>query len=224
MHIYQITNTITNKKYVGKTIQKVEKRFQQHIRYSKKHNTKLSNAIKKYGKDNFIIEILETCDDEKHLNEREIYWILKILPEYNMTLGGEGVSCGKNHHFYGKNLTIDHKQKISLSLTGIKKEKMLDSQKYKISQSLSGKNHPFYGKKRPEHSLKMSGKNNPFYGKNHSEEVKSKMAKTYIFKNPNGESVTIKNLTEFSQKNNLNCSLMVSVYKGRRKQHKGWSL
>jgi len=224
MHIYLITNTFTNKKYVGKTIQKVENRFQQHIRYSKKHNTKLSNAIKKYGKNTFIVEILETCNTEKDLNEREVYWISKILPEYNMTLGGEGAACGENHPFYGKNLTNEHKQKISLSLTGTKKEKMLDNQKHKISQSLSGENHPFYGKKRPEHSLKMSGKNNPFYGKNHSEEVKSKMAKTYIFKNPNGESVTIKNLTEFSQKNNLNCSLMVSVYKGRRKQHKGWSL
>jgi ribosomal protein L31 len=72
-----------------------------------------------------------------------------------MTLGGEGAACGENHPFYGKNLTNEHKQKISLSLTGTKKEKMLDSQKHKISQSLSGENHPFYGKKRPEHGMKI---------------------------------------------------------------------
>jgi len=35
----------------------------------------------------------------------------------------------------------------------------------------SGKNHPFYGKKRPLISLRMKGKNNPFYGKHHSQEV-----------------------------------------------------
>jgi group I intron endonuclease len=69
MHIYLITNTCTNKKYVGKTIQKVENRFQQHIRYSKKHNTKLSNAIKKYGKKTFVIEILENSIKIKIKNQ-----------------------------------------------------------------------------------------------------------------------------------------------------------
>jgi group I intron endonuclease len=224
MHIYQITNTITDKKYIGKTIQKVEDRFQQHIRYSKKHNTKLSNAIKKYGKNNFIIQILESCDNEKDLIEKEIYWISILLPEYNMTPGGEGAACGKNHPYYGKNLSLEHKQKISQSLIGTKKPQMSIEQKQKISQSLTGEKHPMYGKKRPEQSIKMLGENNPFYGKTHSNEFKDKMSKTYIFKNPNGENILIKNLTEFCNNNNLNCSLMVSVSKGRRKHHKGWSL
>ena len=122
MKIYQITNTINNKKYVGKTVQKVQSRFQQHIRYSKKHNTKLSNAIKKYGKNNFVVKVIETCKTKNELNEREIYWISKILPEYNMTSGGEGAACGEKHPFYGKSLTNEHKKKISFSLSGIKKE------------------------------------------------------------------------------------------------------
>ena len=33
------------------------------------------------------------------------------------------------------------------------------------SKRMSGKNHPFYGKKRPEHSEGMKGKNNPMFGK-----------------------------------------------------------
>lgn len=35
----------------------------------------------------------------------------------------------------------------------------------KLSKQKSGKNHPFYGKQRPEHSKRMQGKNHPFYGK-----------------------------------------------------------
>lgn len=38
----------------------------------------------------------------------------------------------------------------------------------KISLAMSGENHPFYGKKRPEHSLKMSGSNNPRWEGGHS--------------------------------------------------------
>ena len=37
--------------------------------------------------------------------------------------------------------------------------------KQKISKSMSGKNHPMYGKKRPEHSERMKGENHYFYGK-----------------------------------------------------------
>lgn len=66
-----------------------------------------------------------------------------------------------------------------------------------------GKNHPFYGKKRPDHSIRMKGENHPFYnksrpewignisgeghpfyGKHHSEETK-KMMSTNRKGNPN---------------------------------------
>ena len=49
-------------------------------------DTYLYRAIRKYGKENFTIEIL----DEEYSNEKEIYWISKLKPEYNMTKGGDG--------------------------------------------------------------------------------------------------------------------------------------
>jgi len=63
--------------------------------------------------------------------------------------------------------------------------------KYSKEESLKfghpGEMHPFYNKKRPEHSLwmkknnptfnkDMSSKNNPMYGKNHSEETRKKIS------------------------------------------------
>lgn len=57
-----------------------------------------------------------------------------------------------------------------------------EENKIKLSLRMSGEKHPFYGKKRPEHSKNISGENHPFYGtegpfcdKKHSEETKNKM-------------------------------------------------
>jgi len=46
--------------------------------------------------------------------------------------------------------------------------------KIKISASKRGKNHPFFGKSRPQHSEFMRGKNNPSFGIIRSEETKAK--------------------------------------------------
>ena len=98
-YIYKATNKINNKIYVGQTVHTIEKRWKDHLDDCNSlsgHNYLFHKAIKKYGPNNFIIEQLEECDNQK-LNERECYWI-KILNSYyldgfgyNMTRGGEGV-------------------------------------------------------------------------------------------------------------------------------------
>lgn len=66
--IYKITNLINGKVYIGQTTQPIEKRFKSHC--YKDGCTKLYNAMKKYGKSNFSIELLES----KELNsERELH-------------------------------------------------------------------------------------------------------------------------------------------------------
>ena len=47
-------------------------------------------------------------------------------------------------------------------------------------------------------------------------------SKTWIFVNPNGEKITIKNLAKFCRENNLSRTLMSYVSIGKRKHHKGW--
>ena len=52
--------------------------------------THFHRAIRKHGKENFIIEQIDQTNNKKHLNSLEIKWIEKLQPEYNMTKGGDG--------------------------------------------------------------------------------------------------------------------------------------
>lgn len=47
-------------------------------------------------------------------------------------------------------------------------------------------------------------------------------AKTYEFKNPSGNRVTIHNLHDFCKRNELNDGHMNAVSSGNRRSHKGW--
>lgn len=94
--IYKATNKINGKLYVGKTYN-FEKRKREHF-YDIDNNLPFHRALKKYGKENFEWEIIDTAKTEKEIIEKEIYWIKKLntcihSPNsngYNITLGGEG--------------------------------------------------------------------------------------------------------------------------------------
>lgn len=95
--IYKITNKCNNKIYIGKTIYTLDTRWYQHKNNafnnnSPSYNYKFYKAIRKYGIENFNIEIIEEIDNSK-LNEREQYWIKyfnSVDDGYNTTYGGEG--------------------------------------------------------------------------------------------------------------------------------------
>ena len=92
--IYKITNTINGKSYIGQTIQNVKERFYQHCatKCSKAvSNMAIHRAIKKYGKSNFTVEVIEEIDSA-NLNDREKYWIKyynSYNNGYNSTKGGQ---------------------------------------------------------------------------------------------------------------------------------------
>ena len=71
--IYLITNLISGKQYVGKTCYTLSHRFSQHCNRDD-YATYLHNAIKKYGRDNFKIEEICTCEDD-HWRELETFYI-----------------------------------------------------------------------------------------------------------------------------------------------------
>ena len=96
--IYKIQNKINNKIYIGQSID-IYKRIREHFlesRYNNpnraQYNYHLDRAIRQYGKENFVTEIIEECEI-KDLDEREQYWIKyynSYEEGYNETLGGKG--------------------------------------------------------------------------------------------------------------------------------------
>lgn len=70
-YIYLTTNNVNNKKYIGK---KVFDKYQ-HWRTYLGSGVYLQRAIKKYGKENFSIQIIEYCFDELDACNKEKYWI-----------------------------------------------------------------------------------------------------------------------------------------------------
>ena len=72
--------------YIGLTTRTVEMRWKEHVRGTQY----IDNAIKEFGKENFIIETIEECEDDV-ADDREIYWIQyydSYHNGYNYTLGG----------------------------------------------------------------------------------------------------------------------------------------
>lgn len=91
--IYEITNSINGKSYIGQTTRSLKARWREHLRNITTKDYTLYRAMRKYGRENFYITQIEECPDEL-LNEREIYWIAEkdtYHHGYNATLGGDGV-------------------------------------------------------------------------------------------------------------------------------------
>ena len=99
MWIYKITNIQNNKVYIGQTIRPIEQRFKRHISDALNNilDTHFARAIKKYGKENFIIEQIDTAQTQEELNQKEQYWIQyynSVNEGYNET---DAISkCGGN--------------------------------------------------------------------------------------------------------------------------------
>ena len=81
-YIYLITNKINNKKYIGQTTRTIKIRISDHFSNLYK-NYAITNAIKKYGKENFeYVEIEKICCEtlealQKQLNIKEPTYIKK---------------------------------------------------------------------------------------------------------------------------------------------------
>lgn len=92
--IYKYTNKINNMIYIGQTSTTLARRDSKHMSQLN-DNTYFHRALKKYGRENFILEVIEDNISLNEIDEKEIYWIkelnayYKTGKGYNMTKGGK---------------------------------------------------------------------------------------------------------------------------------------
>lgn len=99
MLIYKWTNKINGKIYIGQTTKSLADRVRMHVNTASAGSTvPLHNAIRKYGIESFIIEVVEKAVSLEELNRLEIKYILEyncLAPRgYNLKAGGD------NHHWH----------------------------------------------------------------------------------------------------------------------------
>jgi group I intron endonuclease len=89
--VYKAVNKINGKIYVGQTVKALRTRIGEHFN---RPRTPFDYALRKYGRMNFEITILDICGTREQMNEREIYWIkafnCKSPNGYNLNDGGNG--------------------------------------------------------------------------------------------------------------------------------------
>ena len=95
--VYKITNIKNNKVYIGITSSTMKRRWQEHINsaMNKSDNYIFHKAIRRYGKDSFVCEVLEKNLSKEEACSRERYYIeaydsfFSQGKGYNMTYGGD---------------------------------------------------------------------------------------------------------------------------------------
>lgn len=162
--VYRVINDLSGKVYVGVTSVGIETRWKHHVWSSKSNNLALGAAIRKYGENNFTVDVLEECESREHMLKQEKFWIKKLKSHvkhgqgYNMTMGGDGVFDYK------------HTEKAKRSMS----EKRKGAQNHNFGKRWGREAHP------PEFlemmSKRHSGAGNPMFGRKHSEETRRKIA------------------------------------------------
>lgn len=156
--IYILTNRVNGKQYVGQSLD-IDQRVNKHFSGHASNCSAIHNAIKKYGKNTFDIEIIEyPLISKEALNAVEKWCITRfntLSPAgYNLKTGGD--SGGKNSEetkrkigdrHRGRKLSNEHRLKISQTQVG---KTISDQQRQKISKANRGR------KRTPEQRRKIS--------------------------------------------------------------------
>jgi len=130
--VYRIVNQVNRHCYVGFTTKTPEKRWERHKINARRGTQRyLYCAMRKYGSENFALEMLQQGDDEEWgLKAVEPLWVGICRPEYNQTLGGDGsLGCSpsmetrekQSQSQVGRVFSAEHRAKISHAKKGVKK-------------------------------------------------------------------------------------------------------
>ncbi len=129
--IYCIVHVATGRRYIGVTSQSLDIRWRQHVhrafakpnpRYAKSH---WHAAIRKYGRDAFVVTVLDVCSTLISANAAELRWIKlhdSTNPKrgFNRSPGGsyipvkprERTHCPHGHEYTPENISIQAGNRI----------------------------------------------------------------------------------------------------------------
>lgn len=192
MEIYKITNTVTNKSYVGMSVNAHE-RFKKHINNAISGiNRRLYDSMRHHGFDKFILEIIDNAQSREEASVKEKYWISLLdtmIPNgYNMTQGGDGGYTLENWTEEDRKLLYKKQgeSRRGLPTSDQKREKLSkahsgkiisDKQRKQISETLKRK-----GCSPPDEYKWKKGQAGTFTGNTHSNEVRFKISSARLGK------------------------------------------
>lgn len=107
-YIYKTTNLINGKIYIG------QHKAEEFDSTYKGSGTLLQEAIKKYGKENFKVQLIKECFDRNDLDYYEVYYIDKFNSR-NLSIGYNITQGGQTKFFTGMKHSKESKIKMSSS-------------------------------------------------------------------------------------------------------------
>lgn len=159
MHIYKITNTANNKVYIGQTVQANPKmRWYAHLADARRgKKSYLLDSIRKYGKEFFVWEIIDSAVSIDDLNNKEDYW-LNYYRNQGITVYNNREAGGNKTHSLESIQRMKAAQKLRHATTNVGGWKRRDG------GAMKGKLHPKKGKpskkwsveQKAQHKLKMT--------------------------------------------------------------------
>lgn len=188
--IYKITNLVNGKVYIGLS-KDITKRLKTHLTQlisNTHYNKHLQQSFNKYGKSNFVFQVVEECAEELLSNKEQQYILFfesfNPLKGFNKTLGGEreiptketkqkmsenhaNVS-GSNSPFYGKSLAGEfnpfygkvHSEEARLAVSNYQSGRS-KSNSTKLKMSIAHKNKSISDITKDKMSISHTGKKNP---------------------------------------------------------------
>ena len=205
MIIYKVTNIVNGKCYIGQTSKSLDERKKTHLSTARnKKGHYFHKALRKYGEENFIWEVLGESINKEDLDRWEKILIYTYESNnskygYNLTSGGEG------------NFKHSEKTKQKMREANLR-ENLSEERRRKLSEAKSGTNHPMYGKKVSEETKQkireaQLGEKNHMFGKKLSKEtrqkIKEKLSKDGVIltgdKSPHFKKINVSNLKQLKQ-------------------------
>lgn len=154
-YIYKTTNLVNGRVYIG---QHRARRFCPSYRGG---GSRLHRAIKKFGKHNFVVEMLVKAENQFELDEFERLMIFmhRDLDIYNIQSGGIDGSWGRGHH--RKNCTCVYCRVLRGEIRG--------DNHWWYGRDTHGKNNTMFGRQHSEATLRKQseckrGRKNPMFG------------------------------------------------------------